>query len=167
MQAALALTDHAELRGRVLAYLDHHTTLNLASAGPAGLWVAAVLYVHDGTNLYFTSVATTRHGQNMLATGRIAATINDDCKDWLTMQGVQLEGRVELVDDLEERRRKIAEYLARFPFASALWHGETNPAVIARDPGVHAFYRITPTLLLFHDNVHAMGSREALPLPHG
>jgi hypothetical protein len=43
-----------------------------------------------------------------------------------------------------------------------LW-GDTDPEVIARDPGIHAFYRITPTRLLFTDNEHAPGEREELP----
>ena len=86
------------LADRVAAYLDGHTTLNLATTGPAGLWVAAVLYVHEGPQLYFTSVGVTRHGQNLRATGMAAGTINDDCTSWLAMKGLQLEGTVAAVD---------------------------------------------------------------------
>lgn len=164
MQAAVAISNHSELRERVFAYIAGHTTLNLATAGPAGVWASAVLYVHEGAVLYFTSVAATRHGQNMVATGRCAGTINDDCTSFETMKGVQLEGRVEHVTDLDERRRVVRAYLKRFPFAAGLWHGESDPEVIARDPGIHGFYRITPTRLLFTDNEHAPGSREELPL---
>ncbi len=148
------------LTDRVLAYLDGHTTLNLATDGPAGLWAAAVLYVHEGARLYFTSVAATRHGQNLVATGRAAGTINDDCTTWLAMKGIQLEGRVELVTDPDEVRRTVAAYLGRFPFAAALWHGETDPAVIASNLGTHAFFRITPARLYFMDNEHHPGGRE-------
>lgn len=59
----------APLSDRVRAYLDQHGTLNLATTGPAGLWSAAVLYVHDGGGLCFTTMATSRHGQNLVATG--------------------------------------------------------------------------------------------------
>ncbi|HEU0032568.1 MAG TPA: pyridoxamine 5'-phosphate oxidase family protein [Kofleriaceae bacterium] len=164
MQAATKILDHTDLRERVLAYLARHTTLNLATYGPAGLWAAAVLYVPDGTNLYFTSVAATRHGQNMVATGRVAGTINDDCTDWGTAKGLQLEGRVVLVDNPEERLHVVEDYLFRFPFSTALWHGESNAQVIARDPGIHGFYRIEPSRLFFMDNEHAMGKREELAL---
>jgi uncharacterized protein len=164
MQAATAVSNHSELRERVLAYLADRTVLNLATSGPAGLWVSAVLYINDGTTLYFTSVAATRHGQNMLATGIVAGTISDECREFHQMKGLQLEGNVQRVDDPNERRRVLRGYLAQFPFASGLWHGESDPDVIARDPGIHGFYRITPTRLLFTDNEHAPGVREELPI---
>jgi len=161
-----ATSNHSELRERVLDYLGARTTLNLATHGPAGLWACAVLYVHEGTTLYFTSVPTTRHGQNIAVTGRVVGTISDECNTWEAMKGLQLEGTVVRVADLDERRRVVRAYLRRFPFAAGLWDGqEAEPDVeaIARDPGMHHFYRITPTRLLFTDNEHAPGIREELP----
>lgn len=167
MQTAAATStstsNHSHLRELVLGYLAERTVLNLATAGPAGLWVSAVLYVNEGTHIYFTSVAATRHGQNMLTTGRVAGTISDECHEWKQMRGLQLDGEVEHVDDFEERRRVIAAYLRRFPFAAGLWNGESNPDVIARNPGIHGFYRITPTRLLYTDNDQLPGGREELP----
>jgi len=164
MQPAIAISDHSELRERVLAYLEDHTTFNLATAGPAGVWASAVLYINEGIELYFTSVGATRHGQNIHATGIVAGTINEDCRSYETMRGIQLQGTVAHVTDHNELRRAVRAYLRRFPFAAALWNGETNPEVIARDPGSHNFYRITPTKLLFTDHEYALGSREELPL---
>ena len=151
-----------ELRDRINAYLDAHTTFSLATAGPSGPWATPVLYVHDGTKLYFTSVAATRHASEMLATGRVAATVTGECTGVAAMKGVQLEGRVELVEDVDERRRIVDAYLRRFPFSVGLWHGESDPEVIARDPGVHGFYRITPTKLLFTDYENLPCGREEL-----
>jgi uncharacterized protein YhbP (UPF0306 family) len=164
MHASAANSNHSDLRERVIAYLDQRTVLNLATTGPAGLWASAVLYVNEGTTMYFTSVATTRHGENMLATGAVAGTISDECREFSQMKGLQLEGIVEDIDDPVELRRIIAAYLARFPFAAGLWHGESDPDVIAADIGIHGFYRITPTRLLFTDNEHAPGHREELGL---
>ena len=164
MQPAVAASNHSELRERVLAYLSNRTVFNLATAGPAGLWASAVLYVNEGTTLYFTSVAATRHARNMTATGVVAGTISDECLEFQQMKGLQLEGGVEHVTDPDELRRVARAYLARFPFAAGLWHGESDPDVIASNPGIHYFYRITPTRLLFTDNEHAPGTREDLPL---
>jgi uncharacterized protein len=161
MQAAIAIAPPS-LRQRVLAYLAGRTVLNLATHGPGGLWASAVLYVNEGTRLYFTSVETTRHVQNMVATGHVAGTVSDECRAWTTMKGLQLEGSVELVTDVDERVRVVRAYLEQFPFAVRLWHGESDPAVIACTPGIHGFYRITPTRLLFTDNEHAPGAREEL-----
>jgi uncharacterized protein YhbP (UPF0306 family) len=154
----------SDLRTRILAYLDAHTTLSLATYGPSGLWACAVLYVNDGLDLYFTSGAKTRHTLDMLATGTIAGTINDECRTWESMKGIQLDGAVEKVVDLDERGRVVRAYLARFPFAVGLWHGESDPDVIARDPRGHDIYRITPRHLLFTDNEYAPGRRDELAL---
>lgn len=152
------------LRERVEKYLSDHTTLNLATYGPGGLWSAAVLYINDGVNLYFTSVERTRHALNMTANHAIAGTINDDCKSWEGMAGIQVGGVVEKVTDLDERRRVVRAYLEKFPYSVGLWHGESDVEVIANDPAGHDFYRITPTQLLFADNSYAPGKREELAL---
>jgi uncharacterized protein YhbP (UPF0306 family) len=165
MQAAALTSDHSELRERVIAYLANHTVFNLATAGPAGLWASQVLYVNDGTVLYFTSVAATRHGQNMEATPGVAGTISDECRQFSEMKGIQLEGTVTKVTGLDERRRVLRAYLARFPFAAGLWDGQADPDVIARDPGIHGFYRIDPTLVLFTDNERWPGQRMELAEP--
>jgi uncharacterized protein len=156
--------EQAELRTRVLAFIDAHTTLNLATHGPEGLWAAAVLYFADELDLYFTSVAATRHGRNMTATWRIAGTINDDCHEWIQMKGVQLQGALTRVDDVAERTHVAAAYLRKFPFAAGLWHGVSDPVVIGRDPGGHDFYRIVPELLYFTDAEHEQGRRQELAL---
>lgn len=149
------------LRDRVLAYLRAHTTLNLATDGPGGLWAAAVLYVLDGPHLYFTSVEATRHGVNLRLSHRGAGTINDDVTDWQSMKGIQIEGTIDKVTDVDERTRIAAAYLARFPFAAALWPGQ-SPVAIGHDPGTHTFFRVTPTRLLFTDNEHHPEGREEL-----
>lgn len=164
MHAAAAVEPATDLRDRVLAYLASRTVLDLATAGPAGLWVSPVLYINDDTTLYFTSVAGTRHGVNMLATGHIAGAISDECRQFADLKGMQIEGTVAEVDHPVELRRVVRAYLDRFPFAAGLWHGETDPEVIADAPGIHRFYRITPTKLLFTDNAHAPGMRQELPL---
>lgn len=154
----------SHLQDHVLEYLDNHTTLNLATAGPAGLWAAAVLYVNDGVCLYFTSVASTRHGVNLAGTHHAAGTINDECRSWTGMKGLQIEGEVAPVEDLVERTRVIADYLQRFPFAAGMWNGESDAARIAADPGIHAFYRLTPTRVLYTDNERYPAGREELPV---
>jgi len=123
-----------------------------------------VMYVAEGRHLYFTSVAATRHGQNLVATGKAAGTIADEVTTWPAMKGMQLEGTVVAVDDVAERTRVVAHYLARFPFSAALWHGETDAARIGADPGSHGFFRLTPTRMYFMDNEHHPAGREEVPV---
>jgi len=164
VQAAAIQTNHSELREHVLRYLANHTTLNLATYGPGGLWSAAVLYINEGVTLYFTSVAKTRHAINTSTTGAVSGTINDDCKSWESMAGIQLSGVATLVTDIDERRRIVRAYLVKFPYSAALWHGEHDPDIIALDPGTHDFWKITPNRLFFADNAYAPGRREELPV---
>ena len=152
----------SSLSARVAEYLDSHTTIGLATEGPSGLWAAAVLYVRQGAHLYFTSVPDTRHALNLAANRRAAGTIHDDCHSWAAMKGIQFEGHVDVVREPGELLRVVTAYLARFPFAAGMWKGQSDPAVIARDPGRHGFYQITVTRLHFMDNEHHPEGREEL-----
>ena len=165
MQTAALPSEQSVIRDRVVAYLADHTVFNLATDGPAGLWASQVLYVHDGVAIYFTSVAATRHGQNMEGNARVAGTVSDECRQFSEMRGIQLEGTVRKVTALDERRRVLRAYLARFPFAAGLWNGLADADVIALDPGIHGFYRIDPTRLLFTDNGQWPGQRMELVEP--
>ncbi len=162
MQTATTVSDPTDLRGRILRYLADRTVIALATTGPAGLCSSPVLYVNEGTRLYFTSIATTRHGQNIEATGFVVGSISDECRRFREMKGLQIEGTVERVDSVEERRRVLLAYLCKFPFGAGLWPDQIDPEEIARDPGIHAFYRIMPTSLLFTDNENSPGRREQL-----
>lgn len=139
----------SDLQARVLSFLDRHTTLSLATAGPAGLWAASVLYVHDDLDLYFTSVATTRHGVNLAETRHAVGTISDECRAFAEMKGLQLEGDVTTVDDPAVRARVVAAYVAQFPFAADY---------------IHELYQLRPTRVLFTDMEHHPQGREELPL---
>jgi uncharacterized protein len=161
---AHAIDADIHLRERVLAFLNRHCTLNLATEGPLGLWSAAVWYVHDGFDLYFTSDPATRHARNMLATGLVAGTINDDSDSFQLMQGLQLDGKLDRVTRTADLQPIVASYLKRFPGARMLWNGESDPAVIARDPGHHWFFRVRPSHLRYMDNIYAPGRRDELVL---
>ena len=67
-------------------------------------------------------------------------------------------------DAVGERTRVAAAYLRRFPFAAALWHGETDPVRIGVNPGTHGFFRLTPTRMYFMDNEHHPEGREEVPV---
>jgi uncharacterized protein YhbP (UPF0306 family) len=99
-------------RDLALAYLANHQVMTLATTGPRGVWAAAVFYVNDGFDLIFLSAGHTRHAQNMTAVPHIAATIQEDYRDWQQIQGIQLEGSVSLL---------------------TMFHGKPQSAVISRN----------------------------------
>lgn len=148
------------LRASVLAWLRRHHVMTLATSGPEGPWAAAVFYASDGFDLYFLSAATTRHSRNLAADPRVAATVQEDHRDWPEIQGVQLEGTVSEVEaaDLDRVRGLYGE---KFPVVGRA--ASAPPAILAALARVR-WYRLRPRALHFVDNTVAFGHRaQVLP----
>ncbi len=148
------------LRDTTLSYLQSHHVMTLATQGPAGLWAAAVFYVNNEFTLYFLSSPTSRHSQNIEASGRVAATIQEDTHDWRAIQGIQLEGRVERIGG-EEQAWALLRYGQKFPLVGNL---AAAPAEIVKAMSRIAWYKITPERLFFVDNSQGFGHRDEVPL---
>ena len=58
------------------------SAVSLATVGADGPWATTVFYVSLGFTLYLLSEAKTRHIQNILLSPAIAATVNEDYRDW-------------------------------------------------------------------------------------
>ncbi len=143
---------------RGLAYLREHHVMTLATHGAGGPWAAAVFYVNDGFDLYFLSASSTRHGGDIAAHARVAATIQEDYADWAAIRGIQLEGIAhELRGDDAERARRL--YGEKFPVVGRL---AGAPAAIVAALAKIRWYRITPERLYFVDNSVRFGHRDQL-----
>jgi uncharacterized protein YhbP (UPF0306 family) len=157
----------AALREQVLAYLAAHNTVSLATVSDGQPWAATVFYVNIGTDLYFLSEPKTRHCQNILANGRVAATINEDYRDWREIKGIQLEGRAEEVTNAVELARALAAYLSKYPFVRQfLAPGGLRQGVrIAGKTFDIRLWRLRPERLYYLDNARGFSQRQELPLP--
>lgn len=147
----------AEARINALAYLADHHVMTLATTGSDGVWAAAVFYVNEGFDLFFLSAGHTRHGQNMAQNKYAAATIQEDYHDWPTIQGIQLEGGVQLLDGAA-RDEAIRLYQAKYPFVSP-----NNPAIGPALAKVN-WYRLRPRRLHFIDNRKGLGHRDEVEM---
>ena len=143
---------------RALAYLAGHNVMTLATHGPEGLWAAAVFYAHDGWRLYFLSAGHTRHARNITAAPRVAATIQEDYSDWAAIQGIQLQGTVQLLGG-PEREAAIAHYADKFQFLR-----QPVAAIEKAMAGVN-WYRLSPERLYLVDNSRGFGRRDEIDLP--
>ena len=146
------------LHDRAVAYLDHHNVVTLATGGPEGLWAAAVFYVSDDTTLYFISSAQTRHARNIMALPAVAATIQEDHRNWTEIRGIQLEGSVRPLEG-EERQAAIEMYGAKFPSIRDPAEPEIQQAM-----SKVTWFRLLPRRLYFIDNSHGLGHRDEVPL---
>ena len=135
--------------------------MTLATRGPEGLWAAAVFYASEDFRLFFLSAASTRHARNLATHPGVAATIQEDCADWIAIKGVQLEGRAR---SLEGRERDAARqrYGVKFPIV-----GSRAAEPIARALLKVDWYELLPSRLYLIDNSLGLGHRDEVPLSRG
>lgn len=150
------MTVEGSPRQRALAYLRDHNVMTLATVGEKGLWAAAVFYASDGLDLYFLSAAGTRHGLNIGAACDVAATVQDDIREWRDIKGVQLEGRATRLEGAEEAAG-LECYERKFPFVRAWRSGPLE--LIAALKRV-SWYRVVPSRLYLIDNSLGFGHRD-------
>ena len=139
----------------VLAYLQKHQVLTLATSGDDGPWAAALFYASERYDLYFLSSPTTRHSRHIAADGRVAATIQEDYSDWRAIQGIQLEGEATMLAG-EEAEAARTIYGMKFPFIAG-----DDPAIQKALARVQ-WYRLRPVHLFFIDNQRGFGRRAQL-----
>lgn len=147
----------SDVRAEALAYLQGHHVVTLATAGPEGIWAAAVFYASDDFTLYFLSAGHTRHATAIAANPRVAATIQQDYRDWPAIKGIQLEGRATQLAG-SARDDAIALYRQKYPFIA-----QPIPALVTALAKVN-WYRLQPERLYFIDNSKGFGHRDEIAL---
>lgn len=145
-------------RQQALAYLQTHQVMTLATVGHDGVWATAVFYANIGFDFYFLSAGHTRHAQNFTQQPQIAATIQEDYRDWPTIQGIQLEGIVRQLTGASQVKA-IAQYTQKFPFLA-----NATPQIATAMTKVN-WYQLTPTRFYFIDNTKGLGHRVEIALP--
>jgi uncharacterized protein YhbP (UPF0306 family) len=152
-----------DLKQQVTDYLRSHNTMTLATASGDAPWAATVFFASDALKLYFFSAPESRHCQNLAANARVAVTVQEDYKDWRKIKGIQLEGRVELVDGVVEKAKAMAVYAVKYPDVIKLF---TDPAsgIFHKAFLKVKFYRVVPEKLFFIDNEQGFGKRQELAL---
>jgi uncharacterized protein len=152
-----------ELKRQILDYLQSHNTMTLATCAGGTPWAATVFYASDELQLYFFSSPDARHSLNLAANARVAATIQEDYKDWRAIKGIQLEGEVMLVDGVLEKAKAMAVYARKYAEVIKLF---TDPAsgIFYKAFLKVKFYRVVPQKIFFIDNERGFGNRQELDL---
>lgn len=153
----------ADLEEQVLEYLRTHNTVTLGTCREGLPWNATVFYASDGLHLYFFSAPDSRHCANLAENPRVAATVQEDYRDWREIKGIQLEGTVELVDSVAAKAKALAVYARKYPGVVKLF---TDPGsgVYHRAFLKVKFYRVVPERLYYIDNRQGFGKRQELAL---
>jgi uncharacterized protein len=151
----------SELKQQILNYIESHNTMTLGTCFQEVPWTATVFYASDDLKLYFFSVPDSRHSQNLAANPRVAVTIQEDYKNWQEIKGIQLEGRVTLVDSLTKKAKAMAVYARKYPDIIKLF---TNPSsgVFYKAFLKVKFYCVIPERVFYIDNAQGFGKRQEL-----
>ena len=147
-------------------YLRQRTTLSLATVSDAGPWAATVFFAEDSDlNLYFVSDPKTRHCVDAARQPEVAATINEDCREWQSIQGLQIRGRVGVVGE-QERAHIQALFLKKFPDVGAMLKApEGSEARMVGDRMLTStFYCLKPAWIRLIDNTIKFGHRSEVTL---
>lgn len=155
--------DEANARARVHSLIASQHVMTLASVGANGPWVAPVFYAERfdadrPPSLVFVSSPSSRHIGELLADSRAAAAIHADATDWRAIRGVQIAGRVRLLDG-ESLRTAREAYAMKFP---GIGLAARAPEPIARAFARVRWYALHVERAFLTDNAVAFGRREEL-----
>ena len=113
-------------RESIIELLQSQSTLTLATIGEDALPRAASLFYLPGEEfeLYWFSSGNSEHSRNVERRSEAAVTVAYPTDQWREIRGLQMRGRVSMVDDNVERERITRSYIQRFQlgtvFATAI-----------------------------------------------
>lgn len=136
-------------------YLAEQHVMQLATAANDGPWACTVWFIADADrNLYWASLPTRRHSQDIAANPRVAAAMAVNSVVGQAVIGVQLEGRAAVLQPPDYDRGIVERYAQRFlktdDWVSDFVAGNT----------LHRLYKLSPEAIYLFDEEHlARGKR--------
>ena len=123
----------------VREYIDKTVHMSLATVKDNRPWVCEVHFVYDDElNVYFRSLASRRHSQEIALNPSVAGNIVKQHAVGEYPHGIYFEGKAEMLTD-------EAEIRAVFPLFQARLGADESIINDAMLPEGHKFYRITVT----------------------
>lgn len=128
--------ENMNIEAIVREYIDKSIHLSLGTCANGKPWVCEVHFTYDEQlNLYFRSLSSTRHCQEITQNPNVAGNIVGQHQQGEIPHGIYFEGTAEKIDDDTERQRVYAYFAKRLG---------TKEAVLedARKPEGVQFYKI-------------------------
>ena len=144
---------------RIAAFLDAHHVISLATVGAQGPHAANLFYAREGFALFWVSDPASRHSVELVADGRVAATIARDFSDFVAICGLQLAGHARRVTDDAERARARSVLEARYAFLKAPADGALRENYARAD-----IFRLDIARCVLIDNTRGFGHKDVLEL---
>jgi len=108
-----------EIRQAISDYLRSHRKMTLATVTLDGRPIAHTIeYASDGATVYFGTLRTSRKAQNIIKNCRVSYAVDEDYEDWMKIQGVQIEGKAEVLADPKDIKYAMDLFTRKFPFVA-------------------------------------------------
>lgn len=145
-----------ELRRKILALLDQHRIITVATLRPDG-WPQAttVGYVNEGLTLYFLCGLDSQKAKNLARDDRLSLTIDHDAADLLAITGLSMAARAQAVDDRAEAEKVLRMLPLKYPEAQPL-------PMKMPSPGEVRLFRVTPSVISVLDYSKGFGHTDLI-----
>jgi nitroimidazol reductase NimA-like FMN-containing flavoprotein (pyridoxamine 5'-phosphate oxidase superfamily) len=140
-----------ETRKKILALLDKHRIMTIATLRPDG-WPQAttVGYASEGVTLYFLCGRTSQKAANLAQDDRVSITIDHDTPQVMEISGLSMAARARLVADPADAEKVLQLLMRKYPQQNGIPLQMPTPADVA-------IYRVTPTVISVLDYSKGFG----------
>lgn len=146
------------LRQKILAILDQHRIMTIATLRPDG-WPQAttVGYVNEGMILYFLCGLDSQKANNIARDSRVSLTIDHDTADLMKITGLSMAAHAHAVVD----RVEAEKVLRMLP----LKYADAPPMTLKMpDPDEVRLVRVTPAVISVLDYTKGFGHTDLVTL---
>jgi len=145
-----------EIRRKILALLDQHRIMTVATLRPDG-WPQAttVGYVNEGLVLYFLCGLDSQKARNLAQDDRISLAIDHDTADLMTITGLSMAAHAHAVVDRAEAEKVLRMLPLKYPDAPPLPMKMPTPDEIR-------LFRVTPTVISVLDYSKGFGHTDVV-----
>jgi PPOX class probable F420-dependent enzyme len=104
------------IRKKILALLAKHRKMTIATLRPDG-WPQAttVGYGNEGLTIYFLCGPDSQKAANLRRDNRVSLTIDDDTGQVMSIDGLSMAARAEVVTDPVEAEKALQLMMGRYP----------------------------------------------------
>jgi nitroimidazol reductase NimA-like FMN-containing flavoprotein (pyridoxamine 5'-phosphate oxidase superfamily) len=129
------------MKRKIVALLDQHRTMTIATARPDG-WPQAttVGYANDGLTIYFLCGRDSQKAANLARDDRVSITVDDDVAQVMQITGLSLAAHARRIEDEAEGGRALELLFKRYPPQEGLTLALPTPAEVA-------IFKVTPTVV--------------------
>jgi nitroimidazol reductase NimA-like FMN-containing flavoprotein (pyridoxamine 5'-phosphate oxidase superfamily) len=141
------------IRSKILALLDQHRNMTLATLRPDG-WPQAttVGYANDDLTLYFLCGLDSQKASNLARDNRVSLTIDDDTAEVMEITGLSMAALAQAVVDRTEAEKALRLLMLKYPEQKSLPSSLPMPT-----PENVRIFRLTPTVISVLDYSKGFG----------